>query len=144
MFVRAVMTALFLGLACGGSTAEDTSPPQPSGGAGPTTPPGGAQGIGTLTGTVTFVGKPCPQPGPPPCDGAYPDYEVVVFAADGKTEVARTRTGADGTFSLELPEGSYAVFTQSGPMENDRARTDVTVSRDALSRTSLQVDTGIR
>jgi hypothetical protein len=29
-------------------------------------------------------------------------------------------------------------------MEKDRARADVTVSRDAVSRTSLQVDTGIR
>jgi hypothetical protein len=154
MQVRACITSLFILLtACGGSQAQsgsttsgDGAGPTASGGDDrvPTTPPGGSPGSGTLSGTVSFVGTPCPQPKGPPCDGAYPNYEVVVYAADGTTEVSRTRTGADGTFSLDLPEGRYAIFTQAGPMEKDRARTDVTVSRDALAQVSLRVDTGVR
>ena len=154
MQVRACITALFILLtACGGSQAQSGSTASDDGagstataGADGTTPapPGGSPGSGTLSGTVSFVGTPCPQPKGPPCDGVYPNYEVVVYAADGTTEVARTRAGADGTFSLDLPEGRYAIFTQAGPMEKDRARTDVTVSRDALARVSLRVDTGVR
>lgn len=143
---------LVLASACGGSQTDAAAPSEagtagpsePGGGTVPTTPPGGNPGTGTLSGTVSFVGTPCPQPKGPPCDGAYPSYEVVVYAADGTTEVARTRTGTDGTFSLDLPEGKYAIFTQAGPMEKDRARTDVTVSRDALAKVALRVDTGVR
>lgn len=69
---------------------------------------------------------------------------MVVFAADGTTEVARARTGADGSFDLTLREGDYVIFTQAGPMEKDRARTDVHVGRDALKQVELRVDTGIR
>ena len=138
MLVRSVIATLLFGLvACGGAQ-------QAPGTAGGTTPPGGGAGAGTLTGSVTFVGTPCAQPSGPPCDGPYPDYEVVVYASDGTTEVGRTRTGADGTFSIDLPAGAYAIFTQAGLQPSDRARTDVSVSRDALTQTALRVDTGVR
>ncbi|HEU0036152.1 MAG TPA: hypothetical protein VFQ53_36315 [Kofleriaceae bacterium] len=108
-----------------------------------TTPPGGAA-TGTLTGTVSFVGTPCEEPKGPPCDGAMPNYEVVVYAADGTTVAGKAKTGADGTFSLDLPAGTYVIFTQAGIKDTDRARQDVTVSRDALAKVELRVDTGVR
>ena len=148
MSVRAMIAAVVLGLAaCGGAQPADestTGAVAPGPGPGGTTPPGGGTGSGTLSGSVGFVGTPCAQPSAPPCDGPYPDYEVVVYAADGTTEVARTTTGADGTFSIDLPAGNYAIFTQAGLRPTDRARTDVVVNRDALTRTELRVDTGVR
>jgi hypothetical protein len=36
------------------------------------------------------------------------------------------------------------IFTQAGPMEKDRARTEVNVGRDALTQVELRVDSGIR
>ena len=129
-----VLTVTVLLAACGAK--QPTSP-------GDKTPPGGAAS-GTLSGTVGFVGKPCPEPGPPPCDGPYADYEVVVYAADGATVAGKAKTGADGTFTLGLPAGTYVIFTQTGPMPDNKKRTEVTVSRDALSTLALSVDPGVR
>ncbi|HUS29504.1 MAG TPA: hypothetical protein VMZ53_13420, partial [Kofleriaceae bacterium] len=89
-------------------------------------------------------GTPCPTPTGPPCDGAYPNYEVVVYAEDGSTVAGKATTGSDGTFSLDLPPGKYVVFTQAGLQATDRQRTDVVISRDALAKVELRVDTGIR
>jgi hypothetical protein len=109
------------------------------------TPPGGTAGSGTLAGDVHFVGTPCAEAkSTPPCDGAYPDYEVVVYAADGKTVVGKARSGADGKFSLGLPEGKYVVLTPAGPPPAEPKRTEVTVSRDALSTIKLDIDQGVR
>ncbi len=144
MGIRAFITAVLLSLAaCGGS--REAAPPAASGEtATTTTPPGGNPGQGTLNGRVTFVGTPCPQSSGPPCDGPYPNYEVVVFAADGVTEVARTRTGPEGIFDLALNEGDYVIYTQAGPSPSNRARTAVHVGRDALAQVTLRVDTGVR
>ena len=108
------------------------------------TPPGGVAATGTLTGTVSFTGTPCPEPKGPPCDGAYPNYEVVVYAEDGTTVVTKTTTDASGKYTLSLPAGKYVIFTQAGLKETDRARSEITISRDALSTIDLRVDTGIR
>jgi hypothetical protein len=129
------LTIAVLLAACGGK--QQTSP-------GDKTPPGGANASGTLSGSVSFVGTPCPEPGPPPCDGAYPDYEVIVYAADGTTIAGKAKTGADGKFTLDLAPGAYVIFTQAGPMPDNKQRTEVTVSRDALATVTLSVDTGVR
>jgi hypothetical protein len=107
-------------------------------------PPGGTDAPGTLSGTVHFVGTPCPSPGRPPCDGPMPGYELTVLAADGTTVVTKTTTGDDGAFSLELPPGSYVILTQAGPRSTDQKRNEVTVARDALAHLDLTVDTGVR
>jgi hypothetical protein len=133
MLHRCLTIAVLLA-ACGAK--QPTSP-------GDKTPPGGAA-AGTLSGTVGFVGKPCPDPGPPPCDGAYPDYEVIVYAADGKAVAGKAKTGADGKFTLGLPAGTYVIFTPAGPAPGSPKRTEVTVNRDALSEVTLSVDTGVR
>jgi hypothetical protein len=131
--IRPFALALVLALAaCGGK-----KPPN-------TTPPGGTDAPGTLSGTVHFVGTPCATPNGPPCDGIYPGYVVKVLAADGTTEVATATTGADGTFSLELPPGHYVILTQAGLQATDTKSTEVDVSRDALATVDLTVDTGVR
>ena len=134
MYARSVSLAFLLALAACGSTSKGPD----------TTPPGGSDAPGTLSGTVHFVGSPCVSSEVPPCDGAYPGYEVSIFAADGTTLVTKTTTGDDGAFSLDLPPGNYVILTQAGPMPTDQKRTEVTVSRDALSQVELTVDTGVR
>lgn len=99
---------------------------------------------GTLSGTVSFVGTPCPEPKGPPCDGVYPGYDVVVRTKDGKTVVGKVTSGVDGTFAIDLPAGAYVILTQAGLTEADQRRNEVTVSRDALAKVALQIDTGVR
>lgn len=106
------------------------------------TSPGGPNAAGTLSGTVHFVGTPCSDPGPPPCDGPYADYEVVVYATDGTTVAGKAKTSAEGAFSLDLPAGMYVLLTPAGITEQQR--TEVVISRDALAKVELRVDTGIR
>ncbi|MEO8699555.1 MAG: hypothetical protein ABI867_05900 [Kofleriaceae bacterium] len=108
-----------------------------------TTPPGGTKATGTLTGTVAFVGTPCPEPKGPPCDGVYPNYEVVVLDAQGK-EAGKATTQADGTFSLDLPAGKYVIETPAGPAATAKQRTEVEVARDAMAKVELKIDTGVR
>jgi len=54
---------------------------------------------GFLEGTVTFIGTPCSEKinhSVPPCDGIYPNYEVIVYKTDGKTIVAKTISDENG------------------------------------------------
>lgn len=119
--------------ACGGKPA----PNHPA-------PPGGADAPGTLTGSVHFIGTPCPAPAEPPCDGPMRGYDVSVLAADGTTVVTTVTTGDDGTFTVELPAGDYVIVTPAGPMPTDQKRNAVTVAHDALAHLDLVVDTGVR
>jgi hypothetical protein len=112
-----------------------------------TTPPGGNPGSGTLQGTVQFVGTPCEAAKKgPPCDGPYPDYEVVVYKDDGTTVASTAKTDQDGKFTVSLPEGKYVIFTGANAAAGADAkqRTDVVVSRDALQTVDLRIDSGVR
>lgn len=128
MSLRSITLAIVL-LGCGPKAAPTTAQPSAP---------------GTLAGTVNFTGAACQEPKGPPCDGPYPSYEVVIYAEDGTTVVTKTKTGADGAFSLDLPPGKYVIFTQAGIKETDKRRTDVVVSRDAVAKVDLRVDTGVR
>lgn len=110
------------------------------------TPPGGNPGSGTLAGTVHFVGTACQDPKKgPPCDGPYPNYEVVVYKEDGTTVAGKTTTGADGKFSVNLPEGKYVILTEGGGVKpGEKTRVEVSVGRDALQNVELRIDTGVR
>ena len=105
--------------------------------------------MGTLYGTVSFVGVPC-APGKgkvPPCDGPYPDYEVVVYRA-GTSEIAvRTRTDLDGRYEVRLPPGNYILRSPAGGLPMKQQVEESRPSRvDAGGRTQLDlhIDTGIR
>jgi hypothetical protein len=101
---------------------------------------------GVLEGSVTFIGVPC---GPqverktPPCDGPYPDYEVVVYDASGETAVGRTRSNAGARYEIALPgDVEYSVFVPSGI--RNRTKLSVVVPAGARKTLDLQIDTGIR
>ena len=58
-----------------------------------------------------FVGKPCPPSRTgPPCDGPYPNYEVVIYEKDEKNIVNKIMTDDQGNFEVQLPVGNYLVF----------------------------------
>jgi hypothetical protein len=101
-----------------------------------------AGGTGVLEGTVTFIGLPCRDSNVPPCSGPYPDYEVGVYAQDGRTYVASAIAGGDGRYSIRLEEGNYVVYSPSGPVEV--AKHAVSIAQGRTTILNLTMDTGIR
>lgn len=105
-----------------------------------------AKGHGLLTGTATFMGVPCPPDGMkvPPCDGPYPDYEVIVYAVDGKTVVARTLTDKNGRFRVELPEGDYVVYAIGFERRTLHIPNHIDIKAGKTVQLDINIDTGIR
>jgi hypothetical protein len=104
---------------------------------------------GKVAGTVTFSGLPC-QPGQPdfnvpPCTGPYPNYKIDVYeSADEKNLKITAMTDARGNFSIELPKGSYVIFTQNGPMEKNVQKNTFTIGNGTESHLDLRISTGIQ
>ena len=104
----------------------------------------GRTGIG---GTAT-AGPICPVETIPPDPACAPRPvagAVVVIRAASGTEVARTTTGADGTFFAAVAAGRYIVEPQAveGLMGKPGPQ-DVTVSEGVTATVDLAYDTGIR
>jgi hypothetical protein len=67
---------------------------------------------------------------------------TLTFSRNGD-EVARARTGDDGSYRVRLPAGSYAVRTiRRGPRRLEPSH--VRVSRGRYARVNFSLDTGIR
>jgi hypothetical protein len=103
---------------------------------------------GKVSGVVTFHGINC-QPGQPdfnipPCTGPYPNFKVEVFESDGKSLKTTVMTDAKGNYNADLPSGSYVIFTQDGPMENNRKENAFSVRKGSVMRLDLNVSTGIQ
>jgi hypothetical protein len=109
-------------------------------------PTSASRQTGVLEGAVTFIGAPCGPQGErktPPCDGPYPDYEVVVYNAAGDTVVGRTRSNASARYEISLPGGvEYSLFVPSGIRSQTKLSTLVPVG--GRTTLDLQVDTGVR
>ena len=72
---------------------------------------GSEEQVGIVKGSVYFVGKPCPSSRVgPPCDGPYPNYEVIIYEKDEKNIVNKIMTDDQGNFETQLPVGNYLVF----------------------------------
>lgn len=83
-----------------------------------------------------------PTPVVPP--EAYAARQIVIYAADGQTEIARVQIGPDGNYKVALPPGPYVVdLTRSGI---DRSNLPVKIQIAAGQTTTLdvEIDTGIR
>jgi hypothetical protein len=108
-----------------------------------------AESMGTLYGTVSFVGVQC-APGKgkvPPCDGPYPDFEVVLYKAGTWEMSARTRTDLNGHYEVKLPPGNYILRSAAeGPPAGQRVEepSQARVDAGGRSRLDLHIDTGIR
>ena len=102
--------------------------------------PSGSGSYGTVTGQVVSV--PCsPVENPDaPCKPRPAGGVEIDFSGNGQSFV--TRTGADGTYSLGLPAGTWTVALKaarviSGPKT-------VTVRSDASVVADYVIDSGIR
>ena len=109
------------------------------------------KGKEVLEGTVRFIGLPCPpeeiggrKPQVPPCDGPYPNYEITVYRADGKTIVSKITSDANGNYKISLNAGTYIIYTQNGLSQDDVKTNQVTIVSGKVVKLDLVVDTGIR
>ncbi len=107
----------------------------------------GTKEKGFLEGTVTFIGTPCSEKinhSVPPCDGIYPNYEVIVYKTDGKTIVAKTVSDENGNYKISLKPGNYIIYTQNGPFKDDVELNRVIIVNGKITKLDLIIDTGIR
>lgn len=102
-----------------------------------------------LKGTVTYEGLPCPPPSGnskpmPGCTGPLSGYEIVIYAEDGTSIIARTRTDDNGNYSVSLPPASYVIYTPAGPLPSMRVAHHVLIKENEIVTEDLTIDTGVR
>jgi len=123
-----ILVAGVLALSVAGCGSSETPPPD-----------SGIQGTVTLGPNcpVVQVGQPCP-------DTPY-EAELVITTSSGK-EVARTGSGADGQYRVELEPGDYIVVPQSAPGSQlpFASPIAVTVLAESFSVVDIGYDSGIR
>jgi hypothetical protein len=125
------------------SVVSESGPPVPAD-AWPSPIGAGRTGIGGLA----LAGPVCPVETVPPDPGCAPRPVVgaeIVMRDSAGSEVARTTTGADGSFFVELPAGDYRLEPQSveGLMGTAGAL-EVSVVGGVAAQVQLDYDTGIR
>jgi hypothetical protein len=99
---------------------------------------------GTGVAGVALVGPSCPvQREDEPCPDK-PWQGVVVARRLSGSEVARTRTDAQGRFAMKLPPGEYVVVTLTPGVFPGPASTQVRVTAGQMTQVELLLDSGIR
>ena len=107
----------------------------------------GADEFGSfIEGTVTFAGVPC-RPGTasrgvPPCNGPYPNFNIVVYRADGVTVETQAVSDKDGNYRIPLFPGSYIIYIPAGPVR--KKPNTVNIVSGKTMRLDLVIDTGMR
>ncbi len=111
--------------------------------------PPGWTGTGTLEGHVTIgplvpvqhEGTPEPTPGPE----VWQSRAILIYAEDGKTEVAVVRIDAQGNYRVVLPAGTYVLdVIQRGPEHGVDLPRAVAVAPGEVTRLDVEIDTGLR
>jgi hypothetical protein len=105
----------------------------------------GSGSPGLIEGTVTFVGVLCGPDIPsrvPPCNGPYPNYEIVVYKADGVTVETQVNSDKNGNYRISLIPGHYVIYTSSGPVM--KKTNTVNIVSGKTTRLDLMIDSGIR
>lgn len=97
---------------------------------------------------VVTIGPTCPVERYPP-DPACADrpYDALIKATRGGHTIARTRSGADGRFTLRLAPGRYrlrASSPQAGPFPFTKDERVVRVRSHRFTRVHISFDSGIR
>ena len=83
-----------------------------------------------------------PTPVVPP--EVYAARQIVVYAADGQTEIARVQIGPDGNYEVALPPGPYVVdLTRSG-IDRSNLPAKIQITAGQTTTLDVEIDTGIR
>ena len=92
---------------------------------------------------VPVVQEGVPEPTPAP--EVYASRQIVVYAQDGQTEVARVQIDGQGNSRVELPVGTYVVdINHVGvDMAKELPKT-VEIVAGQVTRLDVEIDTGIR
>ncbi len=91
-------------------------------------------------------GPTCPRPERPGEVCTAPYQGTFVVLRRDSTEVTRFTTGTDGRFTVDLPPGDYTItLNLATPSPFPRGESvNVTVTADAYTDVSMELDTGIR
>lgn len=99
---------------------------------------------GVLQGRVMYNGYGCQSP-VPPCTGPLANYEVVVYAADGSSVVARALSDDAGKYQVQLAAGDYVIYTGGGSDGAELTMHRVTVEFGAApTLLNLSINAGTR
>ena len=102
-----------------------------------------------LEGRVT-VGPALPAicegiPEPTPDPRVYASREIVIYAENGRREVARTQIDAAGNYRVTLPVGTYLVdINHIGMDQGVDLPHEVDTVSDQVARLDIVIDTGVR
>jgi hypothetical protein len=101
------------------------------------------QGHVTIGPLVPVVQEGVPEPTPAP--EVYASRQIVIYASDGQTEVARVPIDGQGNYRVELPVGTYVVdINHVGiDMAKELPKT-VEIKSGQVTRLDVEIDTGIR
>lgn len=104
---------------------------------------------GLLTGAVT-IGPLCPVESDPPdpncqiTEETYKDYPIAVYTSDKKSKLGQIQPNVDGSYSLELPIGSYLVDLEKQHLFGTTLPVNVKIGENETSILNIDIDTGIR
>jgi len=105
--------------------------------------------MSTLEGHVT-IGPLVPvvregEPEPTAAPEVYASRQIVIYAQDGRTEIARVQIDANGNYRVTLPVGTYVVDINHVGIDwgIDLPKTVEIVSQQ-VTRLDVEIDTGIR
>lgn len=107
------------------------------------------QKTGTLRGHVT-IGPLVPvvregEPEPTPAPEVYAARHIVIYKANGKTEVARADIDAQGNYEIALPVGTYVVdINHLGVDHAAGLPHEIQIIADSVTILDVDIDTGIR
>ena len=104
---------------------------------------------GTLEGHVA-IGPLVPvmregEPTPTPAPEVYAAREIVVYARNGKTEVARAQIDSGGIYRIALPAGTYVIdINRLGMDHGTGLPKEIEIAGGQVTRLDIEIDTGIR
>ena len=85
------------------------------------------------------------EPEPTPAPEVYASRQIVIYAEDGHTEVARVQIDPRGDYRVELAVGTYVVdINYVGIDTAKELPKSVQIRAGKITRLDVDIDTGIR
>lgn len=104
---------------------------------------------GLLAGTV-IIGPLCPvESNPPdpncqPTEDTYKTYPIAVWTIDKKSKLGQIQPNVDGSYSLELPVGSYLIDLENQHFFGASLPATFKIIPNETNILHIDIDTGIR